>query len=106
MNTPLSPKVLWGTVSGLLAAAALSFLQALAGNHEFLDALPPWAKMLVTAAIPVAIAALAAYLKRDHLRDVGQAQVTDTNVPAAVNAPDVDGDGFDDDQPLGERPAL
>lgn len=96
MSTPVSPKVLWGTVSGLLAAAALSFLQALAGNHEFLDALPPWAKMLVTAAIPVAIAALAAYLKRDHLRDVGQTLVTDTTVPVEVTS----SDAYDDDLPL------
>jgi len=75
-TTPVSPKVVAGTVAGVLASIAVAILSALLIDPSGLGVdLPTWALFLLAAAGPVVIQALAAYGKRDPLRDAGQAAI-------------------------------
>lgn len=72
VTTPTSPKVVWGTVAGLVAAVLAALLTSLIADPAGLGVdLPLWLVFLLNSAGPVVIGFLAAYAKRDPLRDAG-----------------------------------
>lgn len=71
-STPVSPKVSYGAVTGLLAAIVAAVLGGLVINPDALGVeLPTWVTFLLLTGAPVVVQAATAYAKRDPLRDAG-----------------------------------
>lgn len=73
--TPISPKTWYSGLGGLGAGvvlAVLAYITTPDGSNAVLGGLPPSVSTLVLVALPPIVAFMAAYAKRDPLRDLGQ----------------------------------
>lgn len=77
IQTPISPKIKWGTIWGAIAgvAAAAVAAGAAAIDPHLFDSLGVWGPVIYGAVV-LGAAQLAGYLKRDKLREVGQEALT------------------------------
>lgn len=83
--TPVSPKVASGATWAVLATLAMTVLTAI--TPDMLAFMGPYAPLAYGLVVALA-SGLAAYMKRDPLREVGATvQETTTPLPAGINTP-------------------
>lgn len=70
-KTPISPKAIAGALGALVPGIILALLLGLQSDPTTIAGLPSWLQGLIVALLPAVIAYLAAYQKRDPLRDSG-----------------------------------
>jgi hypothetical protein len=84
VSTPVSPKVASGAKWAVLATLALTVLTAI--TPDMLAFLGPYAQLAYGLVVALA-SGLAAYMKRDPLRDAGAAVTDAKALPAGINTP-------------------
>jgi hypothetical protein len=71
----ISPKVIASTVATLVVSVIVAIITALVNDPAtlaaVLDAVPPWLRFIVVAALTTLATFLAGYVKRDPTREVG-----------------------------------
>lgn len=70
-KTPISPKAIAGAIGALVPGVILAILLAVQNDPTTIANLPTWVQSLIVAVLPALVAYVAAYQKRDPLRDAG-----------------------------------